>query len=82
MLLAGRTHRDILYNMAVTYSEAISRISNHLDQRNKATPSNGDVLVRLETAVGRTLAKDYAATIDAPPFDNSGQFRQDGARLT
>jgi molybdopterin biosynthesis enzyme len=76
--------------MAVTYSEAISRISNYLDQRNHVTPSssslssssNGDVLVRLEKAVGRTLAKEYAATIDAPPFDNSGQFRQDGARLT
>lgn len=65
--------QDLIITMAVIYSEAISRISTYLEERSPRSSSLKTDVVRLEQSVGRTLARDYEATIDAPPFDNSGE---------
>ena len=93
--------------MAVSYIEAISRISTYLDDHplrsqhdrpsssasssssaipssnnpqnpnNPSDPKNSKsttIEVPIEHSVGEILARDYRATINAPPFDNSGEW--------
>ena len=74
MLVLDRQSKPLV--MAVSYTEAISRIATYLEERNAGSSSSTLATtadVRLEKAVGRVLARDYEATINAPPFDNSGE---------
>jgi molybdopterin biosynthesis enzyme len=58
--------------MAVPYPEAVSLIHSYLEDRAREEKEEIE-LVSLSRAVGRKLARDYRATVNAPPFDNSGE---------